>query len=163
MARTVAFDCVSPHCDFDFEDSKPIFFAWHSGLLYTISLYKVWLQKVQQFRRYPEKTFKLSTFAVTLILNTAIQSFAYHSFYRVLPFDFFPWMLAVNFVSDFVKEFTLGIDYNEQKHNHKQLFCVVQWISGVHRQVLIGLPRISVKYCTFSSVTTWQDSACAPK
>ena len=45
MAETITFDQMSPHCDPELEDSKPIF------LYYTVahdvaSPYQIWLQKV---------------------------------------------------------------------------------------------------------------------
>ena len=55
MVETVIFDCVSPHCDFDLEDNKPIFLPdtlAHAGA----SSYQVWLQNDQQFKMYcPDK------------------------------------------------------------------------------------------------------------
>ena len=47
-------DYISPHCDFDLEDSKPIFrmtlWFMHDNTLE----YQVWSQRVEQFRRYPD-------------------------------------------------------------------------------------------------------------
>ena len=51
MVETVIFDHMSPKCDFDLEDSKPVFLnvtLAHDDA----SPYKVWLQKIQQLRRY---------------------------------------------------------------------------------------------------------------
>ena len=51
MVETVMFDYMSPQCDLDLEDSKPIFL--HDTLAHDVaSPYLVWLQKVQQMRRY---------------------------------------------------------------------------------------------------------------
>ena len=51
MVETVVFDKMSPHCDPELEDSKPIFF--HDTLAHDVtSPYKVCLQKIQQMRRY---------------------------------------------------------------------------------------------------------------
>ena len=51
MAETVIFDQKSPHCDPELEDSKPIFL--HDTLTHdAASPYQVWLQKVQQLKRY---------------------------------------------------------------------------------------------------------------
>ena len=50
MVETVIFDQMSPHCDPELEDSKPIFL--HDTLAHDVaSPYQVWLQKVQQLRR----------------------------------------------------------------------------------------------------------------
>ena len=55
MVETVIFDQMSPHRDPELEDSKPIFL--HDTLAYNVaSPYQVWLQKVQQLRRFhPDK------------------------------------------------------------------------------------------------------------
>ena len=55
IIETVIFDYVSPHCNPELEDSKPIFL--HGTLTHNdASPYQVWLQKVQQLRRYcPEE------------------------------------------------------------------------------------------------------------
>ena len=48
-------ETVSPHCDLDFENSKPIFS--HEILAHGMMLHhhnEVWLQTVQQLRRYPD-------------------------------------------------------------------------------------------------------------
>ena len=51
MVETVIFDQMSPHCDPELGDSKPIFL--HDTLAHNVaSPYQVWLQKVQQLRRY---------------------------------------------------------------------------------------------------------------
>ena len=52
MVETVIFDQMSPHCDPELEDSKLIFL--HDTLAHDVaSPYQVWLQKIQQLRRYP--------------------------------------------------------------------------------------------------------------
>ena len=51
MVVTVISDYMSPHCDPELEDSKPIIL--HDTLAHDDALpYQVWLQKVQQLRRY---------------------------------------------------------------------------------------------------------------
>ena len=51
MVETVILNCMSPHCDPQLEDSKPIFL--HDTSAPDVALpYKLWLQKVQQLRRY---------------------------------------------------------------------------------------------------------------
>ena len=53
VVETVILDQMSPHCDPELEDSKPIFL--HDTLASDVaSPYQVWLhlQKVQQLRRY---------------------------------------------------------------------------------------------------------------
>ena len=51
MVETVISDQTSPHCDPELEDSKPIFL--HDTLAHDVaSPYQVWLQNVQQLRRY---------------------------------------------------------------------------------------------------------------
>ena len=51
MVETVIFDQMSPHCDPELEDRKPIFL--HDILAhYVASPYQIWLQKDQQQRRY---------------------------------------------------------------------------------------------------------------
>ena len=47
------FDHMSPCCDFDLEDSEPIF--QHDTLSYTSPQYQVWYQWVKRFRRYLDK------------------------------------------------------------------------------------------------------------
>ena len=71
MVETVIFDQMSPHCGPELEDSKLIFL--HDTLAHDdASLYQVWLQKVQQLKRYrpDEHSLEFSTFSVTL---TVIQ------------------------------------------------------------------------------------------
>ena len=65
---------MSPHCDFELEDSKSIFLhdtQVHDGA----SPSQVWLQKVQQLRRYcwDEHSLEFLTFPVTLTLTTTEQ------------------------------------------------------------------------------------------
>ena len=51
MVETVISDKMSPRCDPELEDSKPIFL--HDNLAHdAASPYQVWLQEVQQLRRY---------------------------------------------------------------------------------------------------------------
>ena len=51
MVETVIFDQISPHCDPELEDSKPIFLL--DTLAHDVaSTYQVWLQMVQQLKRY---------------------------------------------------------------------------------------------------------------
>ena len=51
MVETVIRDQMSPHCDPELEDSKSIFL--HDTLAHDVaSPDQVWLQKVQQLRRY---------------------------------------------------------------------------------------------------------------
>ena len=51
MVETVISDQMSPHCDTEPEDSKPVFL--HDPLAHDVaSLYQFWLQQVQQLRRY---------------------------------------------------------------------------------------------------------------
>ena len=51
MVETVISDQMSPQCDPELEDSKPIFS--HDTLAHHVALpYQVWLQKVQQLTRY---------------------------------------------------------------------------------------------------------------
>ena len=71
-------DQMSPHCDPELEDSKPIFL--HDTSDHDVaSPNQVWLQKVQQLRRYHSDKHSLEflTFSVTFDLdhNRAIQSF----------------------------------------------------------------------------------------
>ena len=51
MVEIVTFDQMSPHCDPELEDSKPIFLQ-DTLAPDVASPYQVWLQKVQQLRRY---------------------------------------------------------------------------------------------------------------
>ena len=49
--ETVISDQMSPHCDPELEDSTPILL--HDTFTHdVVSPYQVWLQKVQQLRRY---------------------------------------------------------------------------------------------------------------
>ena len=79
MVETVISDYMSPQCDLDLEDSKPVFL--HDTLAHDYaSPYQVWLQKVQQVRKcHPdEHSLKFWTFSVdhfALAYNRAIQSF----------------------------------------------------------------------------------------
>ena len=76
MEAAVIFNQMSPHCDPELEDSKPIFL--HDTLAHDVaSLYQVWLQTVQQLRRYHphENSLEFLTFPVTLTLITIQQSF----------------------------------------------------------------------------------------
>ena len=69
--ETVIFDQISP----ELEESKPIFL--HDTLAHDVpSPYQVWLQKVQQLRRYrpDEHSLEFLTFSVALTLTTAEQS-----------------------------------------------------------------------------------------
>ena len=51
VVETVISDQMSPRCDPELEDSKPFFL--HDTLANDVaSPYQVWLQKVQQLRRY---------------------------------------------------------------------------------------------------------------
>ena len=52
MVETVISDKMSPRCDPELEDSKPIFL--HDTLALILHHhYQVWLQTVQQLRKYP--------------------------------------------------------------------------------------------------------------
>ena len=71
MVETVIFDQISPFCDPELEDSKPIFLQ--DTLTYDdASPYQVWLQKVQQLRRYHQDGHSLEflTFSLTMTLTT---------------------------------------------------------------------------------------------
>ena len=58
MVETVIFDQISPFCDPELEDSKPIFL--HVTLAHAVaSLYQVWLHKVQHLRRYRPDEYSL--------------------------------------------------------------------------------------------------------
>ena len=75
MVETVISDYMSPHCDLELEDSKPIFL--HDTLAHDNAWpYQDWLQKVQQLRRYhpDEHPPEFWTFPVTLNLTTTEQS-----------------------------------------------------------------------------------------
>ena len=51
IVETVMYDQMSPHCDPELEDSKPVFL--HDTLAHdVVSPYQAWLQKIQQLRRY---------------------------------------------------------------------------------------------------------------
>ena len=51
MVETVISHQMSPHCDSELENSKLIFL--HDTLAHDVaSSYQVWIQKVQQMRRY---------------------------------------------------------------------------------------------------------------
>ena len=51
MVETVICGQMSPYCDPELEDSKPIFL--HDTFAHDVaSPYRVWLQKVQQLKRY---------------------------------------------------------------------------------------------------------------
>ena len=73
--ETVTYNYISPHCDPGFEDSKPIFL--HDTLAHgDASPYQVWLQKIQQLRRYcsNEHSPEFSNVPVTLTLTITEQS-----------------------------------------------------------------------------------------
>ena len=75
VVKTVIFDQMSPVCDHELEDSKPVFL--HDTLAHDVaSPYQFWLQKVQQLRRYhpDEHWLKFWTFSVTSTLTTTEQS-----------------------------------------------------------------------------------------
>ena len=75
MVVTVTFDQMSPHCDPELEDCKPIFL--HDTLAHDVaSPYQVWLKKVQQPRRYhpDEHSLEFLTLSVALTLTTTEQS-----------------------------------------------------------------------------------------
>ena len=75
MVETVIFDQMSPHCDPELEDSKPIFL--HDTLAHDVaSPYQVWLKKVQQPRRYhpDEHSLEFLTLSVALTLTTTEHS-----------------------------------------------------------------------------------------
>ena len=77
MVETVIFDYMSPHCDLEFENRKPIFL--HDTLTDDeASPYQVWLQKIQRFRIYcpDEQSLILWNFTVTSTLNAVIHFFA---------------------------------------------------------------------------------------
>ena len=58
MVETVIFDSMSPHCDPELEDRKQIFL--HHTLAHNVAPpYQVWLQKVQQQRRYHSDEYSL--------------------------------------------------------------------------------------------------------
>ena len=75
MVETVISDQMSPHSDPELEDSKPIFS--HDTLAHDVaSPYQVWLQKVQQLKRYhpDEHSLEFLTFSVTWTWTTTKQS-----------------------------------------------------------------------------------------
>ena len=76
MVETVIRDQMSPHCDPELEDSKSIFL--HDTLAHDVaSPDQVWLQKVQQLRRYMVQMnihWNSEPFSVTLTLTTTEQS-----------------------------------------------------------------------------------------
>ena len=75
MVETVISDQLSPHCDPELEDSKPVFLQ--DTLAHDVaSPYQVWLQKAQQLRRcHPdEHSLEFCTFRVTLSWTTTEQS-----------------------------------------------------------------------------------------
>ena len=75
IAETVISDQMSPHCDSELEDSKPIFL--HDTLTNDVaSPYQVLLQNVQQLKRHhpDEHSLEFLTFSVTLTLTTTEQS-----------------------------------------------------------------------------------------
>ena len=58
LVETVISYHMCPHCDLDLEDNKPIFL--HDTLVHDDALlYHVWLQKVQQLRRYHPHEYSL--------------------------------------------------------------------------------------------------------
>ena len=84
MVETVISDIISLHCDPELEDNKPIFL--HDTVAHDVaSPYQVWLQKVQQLRRYhpDEHSLKFLTFSVTLTLTTTEQSNLYTTQYTL--------------------------------------------------------------------------------
>ena len=85
MVETAIFDQMSPHCDPELEDSKPIFL--HGSLVHDVALpYQVWLQKVQQQRRHhsDEHSLEFLTFSVTLTLTTTEQSIFFHKTFHFM-------------------------------------------------------------------------------
>ena len=75
MVKLVIFDYMSPHCDLELEDIKPIFL--HGTLAQDdASPCQVWLRKVQQLRKYrsDEHLLEFLTFSVTLTLTTTEQT-----------------------------------------------------------------------------------------
>ena len=75
VVETLILDYMSPHYGPELEDSKTIFL--HETLAHDDPLpYQVWLQKVQQLRRYhpDEHSLEFLTFFVTLTLITTKQS-----------------------------------------------------------------------------------------
>ena len=75
IVETVISDQMSPHCDPELEESKPIFL--YDTLAHDFaSSYQVWLQKVQQLRRHclDEHLLEFWTLSVTLTWTTTEQS-----------------------------------------------------------------------------------------
>ena len=75
MVETAILDYTSPHCNPEPEDSKPIFLP--DTLAHDdASSQQVWLQKVQQLRRYrpDEHSLEFWTFSATLSLTETEQS-----------------------------------------------------------------------------------------
>ena len=75
MVATVISDYMSPHCDLELEDSKPIFL--HDILAYGVaSPHPVCLQRARQQRRYhpDEHSLEFWTSSVTWSLTTTEQS-----------------------------------------------------------------------------------------
>ena len=69
---------MSPHCDPELEDSKPILV--HDTLAHDVaSPYQVWSQKVQQLRWYrpDEHSLEFWTFPVIMTLTTTEQSYLF--------------------------------------------------------------------------------------
>ena len=79
MVDTVIFDQMSPHCDPELEDSKPILL--NDTFVHNVaSPYHVWLQKVQGMTRYrpDELSLEFWTSSVTLTVTTTVQSNFFH-------------------------------------------------------------------------------------
>ena len=75
VVETTISDYISLHCDLELEDKEPIFL--HNTLAQVdASPYQVWLQKVQQLRRYgpDEHLLEFLPFPVILTLTTTEQS-----------------------------------------------------------------------------------------
>ena len=76
---------MSPHCDIDLKDRKLIFSD--DTLAHDDALqYQVWLQKVQQSRRYGqgEISVKFLTFTVTVTLSTTQQNNIFHKTTKIM-------------------------------------------------------------------------------
>ena len=74
MVEMVIFNQMNSYSDPELEDIKPIF--PHGTLAHNVaSLYQVWLQKVQQLRRYHPDEHSLEFGDLDLDHNRAIQSF----------------------------------------------------------------------------------------
>ena len=82
MVETVISDYMSLHWDLELEDSKPVSLGDTLAFV-DASPYQVWLQKVQQLRRYrqDEHSLEFCTFPVTFTLTTIKQTnlFTRHS------------------------------------------------------------------------------------